>query len=217
VNICYDDYGLDRNVNAAIILLAQKQKLNSVSVLILSCSPLDIEQLKPFVGQLEVGLHLDIFKDKPVQNYLKCIFSASYLENEIKHQISLFNNQFNFVPKYYDGHMHCQIYPFIRSALIKILGSEKNSFYIRSCSIHSSIKSTLYVQFLRFLNMQFIKLIKKNGFKTNNFLFGAFNNHISIEDSFNSFILNANKDDIFFFHPSLTSTRIHEYEHIAKI
>ncbi|MBY0554134.1 ChbG/HpnK family deacetylase [bacterium] len=233
MNICADDYGLAPQVNAAILNLIQMKKICSVSVLIKECSSYDAIRLKN-CPELKIGLHLDLFKESPIGNYLKYIFNQQALNAEIKEQLRLFKFKFGFFPNYIDGHMHCQIYPIIRKSLIGIIATQKipENFYIRSCLIPTTIRSTkklsdyLYLNLLAYFNVGFTKLLQVNKINTNSHLYGAFNGHLGIETIFESFKFQGSQQDIFFFHPSTESihhtnstggiARKHEYEYISK-
>lgn len=233
MNICADDYGIDPKVNAAILNLVKLKKISSVSVLIKECSSSDAIHLKNH-PELSIGLHLDLFKDNPAGNYLKYIFNQHSLRAEINEQLRLFKFKFGFSPHYIDGHMHCQIYPVIREALIAIIGAQEfpENFYIRSCRIPYSIRHTnqlsqkLYLKLITYFNVGFTKLLQINKINTNGHLFGSFNGHLGIEKIFESFKFHGKQQDVFFFHPSTENiqpdnstgsiARKHEYEYIAK-
>lgn len=215
MNICADDYGLDAKINDAILNLIKLKKISSVSVLIKKCSSDDIASLKsgPPIG---IGLHLDLFKNQPLMNYLKFMFNRRALVSEINEQIRLFKFKFGFFPHYIDGHMHCQIYPFIREPLIRIIAGLNlpADFYIRSCNIPDALRitdaapNTVYLSLLTYFNKGFILLLQKYGVNTNNQLYGAFNGHLKTEKILESFKLNGKEQDLFFFHPGTENIQL---------
>lgn len=232
MNICADDYGLDPNINSAIIKLIELKKITSVSVLIKKCNIEDVGLLKS--QQVRIGLHLDLFKTKPLINYLKYMLSQQTLVSEINEQLRLFELKFGFFPHYIDGHMHCQIYPFIRSPFIRTISAfnTPTEFYVRSCTIPEVLKKTvtcrhhLYLALLAYFNKGFVRLLRRYKVNTNKQLYGAFNGHIPIDIVFESFKSNGKDLDLFFFHPSIENIQLetsagllkrkYEYEYIAK-
>lgn len=227
--ICADDYGLDPNINSAILNLAKNHKINATSVLVNKVDNSTAQALLQFKQSLSIGLHLDLFAEAPIKNYLKYLLNPSLLNYEISQQIITFKNLFGFYPNYYDGHMHCHLYPYIQQALIsQILEEPQHEFYIRSLTIRDSLQKTnsffkkIYILLLLSLNKRLLKKIKLAGIKTNAILYGAFNNHIEIKSLYTQFKHESEDNKLFFFHPSLVNIndsvpRKQEYDYIKEI
>lgn len=206
--ICADDYGFSKGVNEAIHDLVRIKKVNAVSVLINKVDAADVCELKKLSSQIKIGLHVDLGLIKP--------------------QIELFYKFFGFYPNYYDGHRHVHIYPIISHSLIKnIKRLPEHDFYIRSLGFKSELKPTgnllniLYFALLAACNRYFVKQLKRNNISTNEYIYGAFNNHMDIRKIFEIYKRHHKENDIFFFHPSAGSEnckipRLQEYEYFKN-
>ena len=58
--ICADDYGLNSNINMAILDLAQQNKVSAVSVLINRVTLISITDLAALSHKIKIGLHLEL-------------------------------------------------------------------------------------------------------------------------------------------------------------
>ena len=144
--LCADDFGLNPAVSKGILNLLQAGKINSVSCLVTTdCWKQRASDLKPFLDNIEVGLHLTLTYPDPVYfsgGSLSSLFKKSYLKQlkkqeivqEMCAQLELFKNSLGRMPDYVDGHEFCHHFPTVREALIDIAKEfhfRKNNLYIR--------------------------------------------------------------------------------------
>ncbi|MGZ3690559.1 MAG: ChbG/HpnK family deacetylase [Pseudobdellovibrio sp.] len=217
MHFCADDYGLNDDINAAILRLGQARRLQQVSVLINLVSPAAAQELVGLHETVRIGLHLNVFS----------VFKP---QNEIKKQIDDFITRFGFFPDFIDGHQHCHIYPVIQSALLSSIKpyNKPAHFYIRSLTLHPElIKSakglnSLYIKWLMLLNSSWQKKLRQEGVRTNPQCWGAFNQHAETETVLALAQKSAGPDDIFFVHPGLVDessglARKWDYEVISRL
>ncbi|MCY4512522.1 MAG: ChbG/HpnK family deacetylase, partial [Bdellovibrionales bacterium] len=144
--LCADDYGQNQAISDGILNLIQARKINSVSCLVTSsCWKERAPHLKPFLQNIEIGLHLTLTEPKPVllpSRSLKALAMSCYLKQlnkkdlirEIGAQMSLFKEAMGKFPDYVDGHEFCHHFPTVREALMEAAEEfqfKKNQIYIR--------------------------------------------------------------------------------------
>jgi predicted glycoside hydrolase/deacetylase ChbG (UPF0249 family) len=214
--VCADDYGISPEVNSAVLQLLQKQKINSVSVMVKRIDAASAFALKKYAGQTQIGLHIELFDS-----------DLGFLQptNSIKMQIDAFKNLFGMQPDYYDGHMHCHIYPFVRSALLKQLPP---SSFVRSLSIPTSLRqpgsfvNSLYMRWLSLHNKALLELLAEKKLNTNGPIYGTFHAHTDIASVHRLFQSDTATDSLLFFHPGLKNEnenlkRKDEYDFFSQI
>lgn len=130
--LCADDYGLGEPVDAGIRQLLWLGRLGAVSCLVESPRwPEAAQALQPFLGSVDIGLHLNLTQAFPGQPawplpglilraYLRQLPPA-LLEARISAQIERFRAGLGRLPDYIDGHQHVQQLPQVRDALLRQL------------------------------------------------------------------------------------------------
>ena len=132
--LCADDYGLNPEVNDAILDLASKRRLTATSVMSLSPYwPEWAAPLKEAESVIDVGLHLDLTSafamDEGIGHSLSAwmlrssarLLQYGLLERVIERQLDLFEEHFGAAPDHVDGHQHVHQFPVIREALMRVL------------------------------------------------------------------------------------------------
>ncbi|PJD93540.1 MAG: hypothetical protein CK424_01690 [Legionella sp.] len=138
--LCADDYAQSESISAAILSLANQQRINAISCLV--NMPFWHEaslDLQPIKTSHFIGLHLNLTFGQP----LSAVWRAHYGEQfwplpkllqraytrqlditivtaEIQAQIDLFVQDMQIYPDFIDGHQHVQQFPVIRDALLAI-------------------------------------------------------------------------------------------------
>ena len=224
--LCADDYGQNNSVSDGILHLIEAQKINSVSCLVTSsCWKERACDLKPFLHNIEAGLHLTLTDPKPVHlpgASLKSLVIKSYLKrlkkkdaiHEIRMQMELFKNHIGYLPNYVDGHEFCHHFPIIREALMEIaeeFNFKKNNIYIRvfQPGNFSFLKNGIFKMFNYFASLpskKLIKLLKKRDISYNSRLLGFHPYFLEPKKYFDYYLRTApSEKDIFFCHPGLSS------------
>lgn len=141
--LCADDYGLNLETNLAILELVALGRITSVSVMTTHSSPQDINALKKYRDQIDIGLHLNF--SEPFS--LNTLLNSKILRRSIRNQIELFKKGFGFEPDYIDGHQHLHQLPQVARALRHVLldmrFSPKYIRISRPTKTQKSIKSIL--------------------------------------------------------------------------
>lgn len=146
--LCADDYGQNPAISQAIVHLIQKKRLSATSCM--TNSPFwlaDSVKLKPFWGQIDIGLHFNLTEGKSLTSASQfgslktCLLQSTFrmlsargIEQELHAQIDQFTAGMGFLPDFIDGHQHIHQLPVIRDVLIKVYQSrfKASRAYIRS-------------------------------------------------------------------------------------
>ena len=224
--LCADDYGQNHPVSDGILHLIQAKKVNSVSCLTTgSCWKERAPDLKPYLQNIETGLHLTLTDPKPVHlpgHSLKSLAAKCYLKRfnkkdivqEICVQLELFKKAMGRLPDYVDGHEFCHHLPIVREALMETAEEfqfKKNRIYIRVFQPHGLpfLKNGI-VWALNHLTSQpskkLKKLLKQKGISFNTRLLGFHPYAVNPKKYFDYYFGTIPKEqDIFFCHPGLPS------------
>jgi chitin disaccharide deacetylase len=122
-----DDFGLDADIDAAVLDLAERGRLTATSCLTMSPRwQAAARSLTPEVrARIDVGLHLDFTEFGKVMS-LPMLIASSYarrlsrrdLQARIGAQLDAFEAATGVPPDYVDGHRHVHQLPQIRSVLL---------------------------------------------------------------------------------------------------
>jgi len=132
--LCADDYGLNDDIDRAILKLCGCGKLTSVSCIAAMerCSPDVLGKLRTHEAQLDLGLHLYLADDsvphqasvRPLPTLKNLLLEAltgrverGQIEREIRRQYEMFRSKCRRRPDYLDGHLHVHQFPGVREAL----------------------------------------------------------------------------------------------------
>ncbi len=199
--ICADDFGLEQEINFAIIDLVEKKQIQAVSILVDAAhlTPEIVEIIKS--KDILLGLHLDLFKKNPFKNFWSAIFYQDQLKSEIDRQLNLFMHKFEKHPDYLDGHMHCHIYPFFSEVILQVL---PKNIKLRSVILDRRLFQTkmgpaiLYLNFLNFWGQRFYLKAKKTHEFLNHKILGVFAGHANTAD----LMIFKSDSDLLFIHPA---------------
>ncbi len=154
--LCADDFGLQADIDEAILELCALGKLSAVSCLVLfqRCCADRLRELRRFRERLDLGLHLCLTAEpaalSPRNNGAEPILFSSFTDclrntfggtvgkarllREISAQHETFVSMTGLDPDYIDGHLHIHQAPIVSEALIEFVLSlpEKRRPYIRN-------------------------------------------------------------------------------------
>jgi len=132
--ICADDFGLDPQVNAGALKLAQQGRLSAIACMV--GAPFwqgDAPELRRFErARLQTGLHLDLTEyplDRRMRQSLPQWILRSHagavdrpaLRREIDAQLEAFAGAMQRPPDFVDGHQYVHQLPVVRDALVEAL------------------------------------------------------------------------------------------------
>lgn len=136
--LCADDYGQDCNISQGIIDLIQQNRLSATSCITTMPDWFDhAKALKPFVNQIEVGLHLNLTDGVPLSSGMQdgALFPSLFnllqkayrhhldsliIETECCLQLERFILGMGRLPDFIDGHQHVHQFPVIRDVVIRL-------------------------------------------------------------------------------------------------
>ncbi len=138
--ICADDFGMTDGVNAAVLELIGRKRISATSCMVRRAA---WARGAPWLrsvdaSQVDVGLHLD-FTWSPqggsADRSLSVLIAKSYLglltaaavRQEIKEQLTRFEDALQRAPAHVDGHQHVHQLPVIRHALLEELAARYGS------------------------------------------------------------------------------------------
>jgi len=145
IAICADDYGVDLNVDRAIVDLARLGRLSATSVLVDANIGADsIAALKTL--DIDVGLHLnftEVLGDLSAQAVMGLnplilrsqarLLSRRWVRDNIERQLDRFEATLERTPDYVDGHLHVHQLPIVRDELLAALAARElpKGFWLR--------------------------------------------------------------------------------------
>jgi predicted glycoside hydrolase/deacetylase ChbG (UPF0249 family) len=138
--LCADDYGQEESISQGIIALVEKKRLTATSCLV--NSPYwesHARWLRPFFGQIDVGLHFNLTEGHPLSLLYKAVIGERFLslsrmlrkaflrqlilpliEAELYAQLNAFTQHWGAMPDFIDGHQHIHQLAIVRDALLKV-------------------------------------------------------------------------------------------------
>lgn len=153
LTVCADDYGLSPGIDRAILELFALQRLSATSCMTLFPEWEESSKaLMPFIGKVDVGLHLvltdfmplsGLNSGQPMPSFAvlmkKCFFRQLKTEEllvEMQAQLDRFIKAFGVLPSHIDGHQHVHLLPVVREALMRLYETRLHGSgcYIRNCS-----------------------------------------------------------------------------------
>ena len=160
LTLCADDYGLNTQVNDAILALVLAGRLNAVSCMAVGPA-FDGQSLIDAVSRspipVQIGLHLTLTEYTPltpmphfakngtfptvgsllVRSHLRRTDRA-VIKLELERQLDAFISIFDRPPDFIDGHQHIHIFPGIREIVVELAdawmeGQGPNPGWVRCC------------------------------------------------------------------------------------
>lgn len=132
--ICADDFGMNDDVDGAILDLVVRQRVTTVSCLVGgdSWARQGPRLARQPIGIVETGLHFDLtwaplggLAPKPLPVLIACALaralSATRLREQVGRQLDAFEAVMQRVPDHVDGHQHVHQLPLVRDALLEVL------------------------------------------------------------------------------------------------
>jgi predicted glycoside hydrolase/deacetylase ChbG (UPF0249 family) len=134
VAICVDDFGLHDGVNQAVLSLAERTRISTVSCMVgapaWAAGSALLHRLDP--GVLDVGLHFDL-TENPLDSGLRRGLARWYalgsigalnrgrVRAEFTGQLERFEQAMGRAPTHIDGHQHVHQFPVIRDIVVEVL------------------------------------------------------------------------------------------------
>lgn len=149
--LCADDFGLSASISDASIALVQQQRLSSVSCITNANNfAAAATALRPYLAQVEVGLHFNLTEGAPLTAALtkiwpklpsvgKLIIATHFgaipraqVEAELQAQWQVFYDAFGKEPDFIDGHQHIHAMPVIRDFILAKARSQHKPPWLRN-------------------------------------------------------------------------------------
>ena len=228
-----DDFGLSDGVSDAILDLLAKNRLSGTGSMV--NQPVwarRADELKPFQGHRDLGLHLTLTLGAPrgplptlapegqflpLPSLMAKCFSHDLprreIRDEIIRQISFFKENTGRFPDFIDGHQHVHVLPVIRRALfeaLEILKPDRKP-WLRVPSDHlGSIMargvSVGKALFIAFLSLGFARHAKRFGYRVNDTFSGvrSFDPEADFAREFQRFLLVQGRHHLVMCHPGVS-------------
>jgi chitin disaccharide deacetylase len=200
IRLCADDYGIAPGVNAAILDLVGRRRINATSAMVVapsfSANAAKI-LLGAAAGHAAIGLHLTLTAPfKPLSHgfaplrhgaflslaammrraHLRALRSE-WLTIEIMRQVEAFQSAFGRAPDFIDGHQHVHLFPQIGEALLRVVKDAAPNAWVRQCGRTLPAHRRLVDRkalLLDALSRRFRKLAARHGVRTNPAFAGAY-------------------------------------------
>jgi predicted glycoside hydrolase/deacetylase ChbG (UPF0249 family) len=209
--ICADDYGLNAAISRGIIKLAELNRISATSCLVKSRNFSEYANwLKPFIGNIDIGLHFDLTSDgsslaKLILKSQAHLLSKKKIADELKSQLDLFTNYFGVLPNYIDGHQHIHQFPIICDVLIDLMKQLTPQPYIRY--VHPNTKNPYLLKQLAIAAMSDLKFkhkLQKAGIPHNLNFAGIYNFSPTVNYGmlFQKFLTNIGENGLIMCHPA---------------
>jgi predicted glycoside hydrolase/deacetylase ChbG (UPF0249 family) len=129
--ICADDFGMNAEINAGILELAEAGRVSAASCM--SRGKTFVQDARALsLLPIEKGLHLNLTESLSANEFVQPLpaliwqcFSrrihADQVRKEIDLQLDAFESAFGQAPDYIDGHQHVHQFPVVRDCLIKAM------------------------------------------------------------------------------------------------
>lgn len=154
ITLCADDYSQNPAISQGILKLLQEKRLSATTCM--TNSPywaVHGTWLKPFLGQADIGLHLNFTEGKPLTRALSLAQNGQFIPlaqlmiraslrklnsqaiiDELKAQLDAFVAIMGQLPDFVDGHQHIHHLPVIRDGLLKVYQDrlQAKAAYLRS-------------------------------------------------------------------------------------
>lgn len=156
--LCADDYAMAPGVSRGILEALEAGALTATSAMTTSRDwPLAASELRPFVGQADIGLHLNLTLGRPLGAMPRLAPAGTLptigvlvgaarrgrlpldeLADEIERQLDAFAAAHGRPPDHVDGHQHVQVLAPIRRLLIAALRAQGWSPWLRDSADRAS-------------------------------------------------------------------------------
>lgn len=143
--LCADDFALTEGVSRGILELAERGRISATSAMTnMPDWPRLAPALRPFAGQVGIGLHLNLTTGAPLgpmpglaphgrfpklEELLRRAFTgrapAGEILAEVERQLDIFEQAFGAPPAFVDGHQHVHVLPVVRPMLIQALQTRR--------------------------------------------------------------------------------------------
>lgn len=152
--LCADDYGLAPGVDEGILELLAAGRLSATSCMTsLPRWREAAERLRPWLGRIDVGLHLTLTDQEPtgpaphlaptgrlpsLGRLLRALLSEPRARAEaaeqLERQLARFEEALGRPPDFIDGHQHVHAFLFVRSAVVEVAQriGRRRTVYLRS-------------------------------------------------------------------------------------
>ncbi len=152
--LCADDFGQDLTISQGIADLLTQGLLSATSCMTTTSAwPESARLLKPLIGQVDIGLHLNLTEGDAIDHVptvtrhvsfpkLSILLAKAYCDwlsvdailREFRRQLENFRTVMGRLPDFIDGHQHVHHFPIVRDALRVLYQTDLqgHACYVRS-------------------------------------------------------------------------------------
>lgn len=250
-----DDYGISPGVNGAIRNLIARRRINATSVMVVANAFNRAEAAALMQAAAEgrgaIGLHLTLTAPfHPLTLHFRPLRDSAFLSRnemltagflrrldveivraEVEAQIAVFRDAFGTNPAFVDGHLHSQLYPVVRDAVVAAVKATAPSAWVRQCRRLGPLSGRLTGPkelFLDWLSTGFERRARAAGLSVNPGFSGAydFSKSENFPTLFEGFLEGLPDGGVIMCHPGivddvlrqcddLTTSREHEYAYLG--
>lgn len=225
--ICADDFGLSEGINAAALELAEQRKISAIGCMVRrDFWPAGSRTLQHLdTDHVDIGLHLDLDfpatpggRDGSLASLIALAYlgrlKGSRLRDEIRFQLSSFEDRMGRAPAFVDGHRHVHQLPGVRDLLVAELTTRYRDAlpWLRNTSPSEPrrlprTKTEFKARVIHALGGSELKrLADRHGIPMSRSLLGVYTfpaNDVDYKRDFSNWLLQCGNGDVLMCHPSL--------------
>ncbi|MCD0498493.1 ChbG/HpnK family deacetylase [Achromobacter sp. MY14] len=226
VIVCGDDFGMNADIDEAMIALADMRRISAVSCLALGPTvAANAHRLRD--GNVDIGLHVNLSESldggaEPMPSLGTLIFKAyagrldaGWVQAQLNRQFDAFEAAFGRVPDYVDGHQHVHQLPGIRDQVLSQLKRRQGAHrpWLRQtapgmlCGI--PLKESIKARLIGALGAGALaRQASRDGLRTNRRLLGVYGfegGKRRYADLLQHWLFNARDGDLLMCHPAMRS------------
>lgn len=221
--VCADDYGMSAGINAAVLNLAERGRISATGCMVLrstwKAGAQRLSMLSPLL--IDSGLHLDLSHVPGLDGadsslgrliaacYLRTV-DRGWLRDQVRTQLSMFEDAMGRVPAFIDGHRHVHQLPVVREILVQELAERyasplpwlRSTAPVRAHEPHRPQKQDLI---FALGGRALRRIARQHGMQTNGRLLGvyAFDDAVPYRTRVGHWIDACADGDVLMCHPSL--------------
>lgn len=243
--LCADDFGMAPGVNAAILDLLRRRRINATSVMSVAhhLAPERVEELAHVARETgaAVGLHLTLTAPyEPLSGAFRPLRGGAFLplgqlilramlrrlevsavRAEIAAQFAAFEKSFGKPPDFVDGHQHVHLLPQVRDAVLQVVQERARRAWVRQCGRLRGIPDPRNPKaaFLEWLSRNFSRRAAAHGIPFNLAFAGAytFTDQADFASLFPRFLEGMPEGGVVMCHPGFVDAELERLDPLTTL